>query len=247
MSLGYSSQTYFIAFQRWINYWKIDEAKIKLISRRERMLLFSFKLNISTNNVLMFIIENIQGRLSDNEFSAEVFVDLKKAFDRVDDKKLEHCGIRSIAKDWFCSYLANRKQFVLVIKLYSTIQKILTVFPQGSVLGPPLFLIYIIDFNSCIRYSRTYHFVDDPKILNSDKSLYTLVNEVNCDLKNLSQWLKANKFSLNVKKTELIIFRQKKKPQDDSVKFKSNGRRLFPTSSVKYLGVFLDDQLYWGK
>ena len=63
----------------------------------------------------------------------------------------------------------------------------------------------------------------------------------------ISQWLKTNKLSLNVKKTELIIFRQKKKPLDHSVKFKLNGKRLFPTSSVKYLGVILDQHLYWNK
>ena len=63
----------------------------------------------------------------------------------------------------------------------------------------------------------------------------------------ISQWLKTNKLSLNVKKTELLIFRQKKKSLDHSVKFKLNGKRLFPTSSVKYLGVILDQHLYWNK
>ena len=74
-----------------------------------------------------------------------------------------------------------------------------------------------------------------------------MANKVNRDLKNLSQWLKGNSLSLNVKKTELIIFRQKKKPLYHSVKFKLNGKRLFPTISVKYLGVFLDEYLYWNK
>ena len=74
-----------------------------------------------------------------------------------------------------------------------------------------------------------------------------MANKENRDLKNISQWLKANKVSLNVKKTELIIFRQNKNPLHHSVKFKLNGKRLFPTSSVKYLGVFLDQHLYWNK
>ena len=74
-----------------------------------------------------------------------------------------------------------------------------------------------------------------------------MANKENRDLKNISQWLKANKVSLNVKKTELIIFRQNKNPLHHSVKFKLNGKRLFPTSSVKYLGVFLDEHLYWDK
>ena len=143
--------------------------------------------------------------------------------------------------------MANKKQFVSVNNYNSTIQTIFTGVPQGSVLGPLLFLVYINDLHNCIKYSRTYHFADDTNILCSDKSLYTLANKVNRDLKNLCQWLKANRLSLNVKKNELIIFRQKKKPLNYSVKLKLNGKRLFPTSSVKYLGVFLDQHLYWNK
>ena len=90
-----------------------------------------------------------------------VFVDMKKAFDTVDYEilvlKLEHCGIRSTAKDWFCSYLVNRKQFVSINNHNSTIQTIVTGVPQGSVLGPLLFLIYINDLHNSIKYSRTYH------------------------------------------------------------------------------------------
>ena len=147
-------------------------------------------------------------------------------------RKFEHYGVRGAAKDWFCSYFANRKQFVSINNQNSTIQTILTGVPQSSVLGPLLFLIYINDLHNCIKYSRTYHFADDTNMLYSDKSLYTLANKVNRDLKNLSQWLKANKLSLNVKKTELIIFWQKKKPLDHSVKFKLNGKRLFPQSNT---------------
>ena len=81
----------------------------------------------------MSIIENIQTRLDDNEFAARVFVDLKKAFDTVDHKiriwKLEHYGVSGIAKDWLCSYLANRKQFASVNNHKSTIQTILAGVP----------------------------------------------------------------------------------------------------------------------
>ena len=160
---------------------------------------FGFRLNISTNNALMSITENIQTRLDDNEFAAGVFVDMKKAFDMVVHeifiRKLEHYGVRGAVKDWFCSYFANRKQFVSINNQNSTIQTILTGVPQSSVLGPLLFLIYINDLHNCIKYSRTYHFADDTNMLYSDKSLYTLANKVNRDLKNLSQWLKAYKFS----------------------------------------------------
>ena len=123
---------------------------------------FGFRLNISTNNALMSIIENIQTRLDDNEFTAGVFVDLKQVFDTVDHEmligKLEHYGVRGIAKVWFCSYFLNREQFASVNNHNSTIQTILTGVPKGSVLGPLLFLIYINDFHNCIKYPRTHKY-----------------------------------------------------------------------------------------
>ena len=86
---------------------------------------FGFRLNISTNNPLISIIENIQTRLYDNEFAAGVFVDIKKASDTVDHKilirKHEHYKVRGTAKDWFCLYLDNRKQVVSINKHSSTI------------------------------------------------------------------------------------------------------------------------------
>ena len=93
--------------------------------------------------------------------------------------KLEHYWERGIANDWFCSYFGNRKQFVSMHNHNSTIQTILVEVPQGSGIGPLLFLIYINDFHNYIKFSRNYHFADNKTILHSDKFLYTLVNEVN--------------------------------------------------------------------
>ena len=123
----------------------------------------------------MSIIENIQTQLDDDKHIAGVFVDLKKAFDTVDHdifiEKLDHYGVRGVAKDWFISYLKGRRQFVVIENETSSTQEILTGVPQGSVLGPLLFLIYINDLNTCIQFSKTYHFADDTNIMQSNISM----------------------------------------------------------------------------
>ena len=117
--------------------------------------------------------------------------------------------------------------------------------PQGSVLGPLLFLLN--DLHNSVRYAKTYHFADDTSVILSSTSLEILSKRINKDLFNLSNWLKANKLSLNVKKTELVIFRSKKLNIDSSFKFKLNGKRLVPTKSVKYLGVLPDEHSHWNE
>ena len=86
-------------------------------------------------------------------------------------KKLSHYGIRGIANEWFCSYLTKRKQYVTIGNQVSTLNEISTGVPQGLVLGPLLFLIYINDLHKCMKYSKTYHFAYDASIIQSQSSL----------------------------------------------------------------------------
>ena len=113
----------------------------------------------------------------------------------------------------------------------------LTGVPQRSVLGPPLFLLCMNDLYNSVKYAKTYHFADDTSIITSSTSLEILPKRIIKDLFNLSNWLKANKLNLNVKKTELVIFRSRKLKIDNSFKLKLDGKRLAPTKSVKYLSV----------
>ena len=117
--------------------------------------------------------------------------------------------------------------------------------PQGSVLGPLLFLIYINDLDQAIKFSKTRHFADDTNLLISNSSLKQLKKHINRDLKTLTTWLKANKISLNASKTEFLLFRHPNKPINYDLKIILDGHRLYPSKYVKYLGILIDPHLTW--
>ena len=123
--------------------------------------------------------------------------------------KLDYYGIRGISNNWFKSYLSNRQQCVSINGYNSELVAMNCGVPQGSVLGPLLFLLYINDLNQAIKFCKVHHFADDTNLLYLGKSIKKLNKLVNIDLKNLLYWLNANKISLNVKKTELVIFKSK--------------------------------------
>ena len=210
---------------------------------------FGFRKHHSTLHTLLNIVERIHQCLDKGELACGLFIDLQKAFDTVDHgillAKLCHYGIRGIANQWFKSYLSNRCQHVSISKTNSHIKPVNHGVPQGSVLGPLLFLIYINDLHNCIKFCETYHFADDTHLLNFSNSLETLYKKVNLDLKNVSCWLKANKISLNAAKTEFLIFRSQRKTFDFLPFLKIDGKRLYPSKVVKYLGVYLDEHLTW--
>ena len=108
-----------------------------------------------------------------------------------------------------------------------------------------LFLIYINDLHYSIKFCKVHHFADDTNLINFNSSIKVINKQVNKDLKTLSNWLNANKICFNVSKTELVLFRSAKKQLDFDLKLKLNGKRLYPTNSVKYLGVKIDEHLTW--
>jgi hypothetical protein len=210
---------------------------------------FGFRKQHSTTHALIDLTEDIRQAIDNNTFSCGVFIDLQKAFDTVDHdillKKLEYYGIRGIANNWFRSYLKNRKQYVSILGFESNVVNVDFGVPQGSVLGPLLFLIYINDLHVAIKYSKTRHFADDTNLLIKNNSLKQLKKHLNFDLRQLCNWLKANKISLNCSKTELIIFRHPNKQINYNLKIKINGKKLMPSKFVKYLGIYIDPHLNW--
>ena len=144
------------------------------------------------------------------------------------------------------SYLSGRKQFVSINGKDSEIKDITSGVPQGSSLGPLLFLIYINDFRFCLSKTETGHFADDTYILFANKKLKTIETVINTELKNVSTWLCLNRLSLNEDKTELIIFHSKRNiPKLDKFSIKLNNKKLAPVDCVKYLGMYIDKTLSW--
>ena len=209
---------------------------------------FGFRQKYSTTHALISLTEDIRKNLGKGNIGCGIFVDLQKAFDTVEHDillaKLEH-DIRGLANEWFRSYLSNRKQYVSINGHESSLASVLYGVPEGSVLGPLLFLIYINDLNQAIKFCKVHHFADGTNLLHFNKSVAKLNKLVNLDMKNLTVWLNANKISLNVDKTELVIFKHQRKKLDTEIKIKLNRKRLYPSQSVRYRGIKIDQNLNW--
>ena len=143
-------------------------------------------------------------------FSCGVFFDLQKAFDTVDHhillQKLNHYGIRGIINDWFYSYLVGRIQSTQIGSRFSKKEKTLSGVPQGSVIGPLLFLIYINDIHYASDKLEFYLFADDTNLLYTDKNLRSLETTTHLELSRVCEWLTANKLSLNIKKKLISLY-----------------------------------------
>ena len=158
---------------------------------------FGFRQQYSTSHALINIAEIIRKALDDGNIGFGVFVDLQKAFDTVDHHillaKLSQYGIWGVSNNWFKSYLSNRSQYVSINGYDSVLAAINCGIPQGSVLGPLLFLLYINNLNQATKFCKVHHFADDTN------PLWLGMNKlVNADLKRLVNWLNANKISLSV-------------------------------------------------
>ena len=164
--------------------------------------------------------------------------------------KLEHYGIRGIANSWICSYLKNRRQTVQVGPYISKTEVSSCGVPQGSVLGPLLFLLYINDISYSSNQLNFFLFADDTNLLYADKNLRSLEVTVNKELASVCNWLMANKLSLNTKKSNFVSFRpyQKRMNFDVTIKLfddKNSSILLERKDYVKYLGVLIDSTLSW--
>ena len=211
---------------------------------------FGFRANHSTDYAILSIVDLIQHAIDCQEFSCGIFLDFSKAFDTVNQniliEKLDYYGIRGVTKDWFTSYLTNRYQYVSLGQTASELLSVSCGVPQGSVLGPLLFLIYINHFSNCSEILDFHLFADDANLFYKHKNLKVLESKVNNELVNIHTWLSANKLSLNIDKSNFIIFHPPQKKLPFHVTLSLNGINLNQEYSIKYLGiVIIDSHLSW--
>ena len=205
----------------------------------------------STLTALLEATDNWVFNIDRGNVNAVVFVDLKKAFDTVDHdillSKMSLYGIQGTALHWFKSYLANRTQRCLVNGSLSEICSLKCGVPQGTILGPLLFLIYINDLPNCLTLCQPRMYVDDTHITYAGVDVNSIQLNLNYDLDKLNKWLISNKLNLNSAKTKFMLTgsRQKLSTLSNPLKLSIDNVAIEHGSSVKSLGIFIDENLRW--
>ena len=211
---------------------------------------FGFRDKHSTELALILLMDKITSAIDNNEFTLAVFLDLSKAFDMVNHtillNKLEHYGVRGIPLQWFKSYLSVRKQYVSYNGTDSYPSEINCGVPQGSILGPLLFLIFINDLHTTSESLFYILFADDSNLLLSGPNIKDLCKKMNQEIKAVVEWFRVNKLCLNVKKTNFMIFCAKNKMYDSNENsIEVDNVIVEQVKSTKFLGVYIDDKLNW--
>ena len=214
---------------------------------------YGFRTNFSTTHALLDVLNYIYTALDEGKYVFGIYIDLKKAFDTVNHNilltKLEYYGIRGLALKWFTSYLNNRSQFVSTNGVTSNIKRLGNYgVPQGSVLGPLLFLLFINDIHTSLKHSNIKLFADDTNCFFSGNNFHSLQDTVITEVCSLQNWVNANELTINFDpdKSCYTIFKPTNKKLPDSYKdgLILHNNVLQYREHTTYLGIILDDKLY---
>ena len=177
-------------------------------------------------------------------------MDLSKAFDTLDHSilltKLKYYGIQDNELMWFSSYLTNRQQYVELDGISSDLKPLFTGVPQGSILGPQLFLIYMNDIPQSSQHFKYILYADDTTLFTTVQFRSATQIDINNELSNVHNWLAVNKLSLNVKKTKYVLFHAINKPTQGLVpELAIDGINIERVSTFNFLGIHLNENMLW--
>ena len=211
---------------------------------------FGFRHGHSTQQAIITVVEKITSSLDNGDLVIGVFLDLKKAFDTVDHqillRKLYLYGIRGNILKRFEIFLSDRSQYVTYDGMQSKVLPIKCGVPQGSILGPLLFIIYMNDICNVSDLLYTILYADDTCVLLNGKHINKLMDIINNELQKLYIWLRANKLTLNIDKTYYMVFhRAIIKYKDFALGISINRCALKEVKNCKYLGIILDNKISW--
>lgn len=210
---------------------------------------YGFRQNTSTGDAVSDLIENVTDHLEKLDNCAILSIDLRKAFDTLNhsillDKLLTY-GVRGPAHDILASYLSNRWQYVQLSDDMSSNREITCGVPQGSVLGPLLFILYINDLPNISQSFTPILFADDTTLIFNDKSTINLQNKIQSDVNKLCDWLYINKLSINIDKTNVLYFNIRNKNMNSNINIFISNKKIKSVNHIKFLGVFIDSKLNW--
>lgn len=206
-----------------------------------------FRQNHSCETALNLVLATWKEDIDRGHTIISVFLDFKRAFETIDRvtllNKLRCIGFSSSAVQWFESYLTGRRQRTEFHGQTSPEIENPYGVPQGSVLGPLLFILYINDIHTAINHCKLHLFADDTLLTISSKNITDAIAKINIDLQRLSHWLQINKLKLNINKTKYMIFGKSNVHAQTKHIIHINGEYIDRVNNFKYLGIVIDDKL----
>ena len=203
---------------------------------------YGFRSGHSTTMALIHLTNLITSSFDRMEYCAGIFMDMNHS---ILLRKLQHYGIRGPPLRWFESYSFHRKQYVQYKQAQSSYYTVKCGIPQGSILGPLLFILYVNDLPNASKILNFILFADDTNVFISHKDPIAMISILNTELDKVSNWLRANKLIINIKKTHNMIFtpRQRKPPNLDNIYL--DNERMETKECTKVLGFYIDRHLTW--